>query len=204
MTKIVFDYVAPWADVINVVCPGINAEAERLADLLDSKDIPFEYCVASTDDGYDGKVGLTLFGIGGVEDIFEGDAITGYFFDVDTAAALIESQAYGKLVFNNVDYVTVSDYFQKMALMFDFDAFCRSEYESESSSVGSSFPTDEFNETECVSENELNPKDKIVNNHPFANKTQLMDAAQQSVYKVYKMYTQAITLLFEKDDNYEK
>lgn len=204
MTKIVFDYVAPWADVINVVCPDINAEAEKLADLLDSKDIPFEYCVADIKNGYDGKVGLALCGIGSVEEILEGGAVDGYFFDVDAAAALIESQEYGKLVFNNVDYVTVSDYFQKMALMFDFDAFCRSEYESESSNVDSSFPTDEFNETECVSDNELNPKDKIVSNHPFANKTQLMDAAQQSVYKVYKMYAQAIALLFEKDENYEK
>ena len=194
MTKIVFDYVAPWADVINVVCPDINAEAEKLADLLDSKDIPFEYCVADTENGYDGKVGLALCGVGSVEEILEGGAVDGYFFDVDASAALIESQEYGKLVFNNVDYVTVSDYFQKMALMFDF--------ESESSSVGSSFPADEFNETEGVSENKLNSKDKIVSNHPFANKTQLMDAAQQSVYKVYRMYEQAIALLFEKDANH--
>lgn len=201
MNKTVFDYIAPWADVINIVCPDINDEADQLADLLDSKDIPFEYCTVHDGSVYNGETGLALLGLNGVDCILEGEtALEGYFYSVDEAKALIEAQEYSHLVVNGVDYVQVSDYFQKMALMYDFDAFCRSEYENEPSSKNAEgFPNDDDNETEVLSDKDLNPS-----SNPFSNKTQLMDAAQQSVYRVYEMYNQAINILFEKDENYAK
>lgn len=203
MTKTVLGYVAPWADVINIVCHEINEEAEKLADLLDSKDIPFEYCVVEGESTYDGKAALVLLGVDGIRDVLNGYVESGYAFTEASAAELIENQAYGHLVVNGVDYVAVSDLFQKLAVLDDFDTFCRNEYDSEQTNFADddSFPCDEFNETESISDSELNLKSD--ENNPFKNKTQLMDAAQQAVYRVYEMYEAAIKALFEKDENYD-
>lgn len=203
MTKTVFNYFAPWDDVINIVCPEINEEAEKLADLLDSKDIPFEYCIVEDESAYNGKVALVLLGIEGIRFVVSGDVECGYLFEGGAAVELIEQQKYGHLIVNGVDYVTVSDLLQKLMVLADFDAFCRSEYSNEQSNGadGDSFPCDEFNETESISDNELNPK---VDEDLLENKMQLMDAAQRAAYRVYEMYETAIDKLFEKDENYKK
>lgn len=200
LTKI--GYFAAWNDVINIVCPDINEEAQKLGDLLDAKDIPFEYCMVDGESDYDGKVALVLTGIEGIKYALGGEVWNGYVFDVEAATALIENQKYGHLIVNNVDYVAVSDLFQKLVILDDFDAFCRGEYASESSSVvdDGAFPADEFNETENVSDAEMN---QYQANDPFADKTRLMDAAQHAVYKVYEMYEKAINALFAKDPNHK-
>lgn len=200
LTKI--GYFADWNDVINIVCPDINEEAQKLGDLLDAKDIPFEYCMVDGEPDYDGKVALVLTGIEGIKYALGGEVWNGYVFDVEAATALIENQKYGHLIVNNVDYVAVSDLLQKLVILDDFDAFCRGEYASESSSVvdDGAFPADEFNETESVSDAEMN---QYQANDPFADKTRLMDAAQHAVYKVYEMYEKAINALFAKDPNHK-
>lgn len=196
-------YFAPWNDVISVVCPEINEYALKLGDLLDAKDIPFEYCVVEEEPAYDGKVALVLTGVEGIRHALSGDVEEAYVFDYEAATVLVENQKYGQLIVNNVDYVAVSDLFQKLVILDDFDAFCRGEYISESANVSVDddfFPTDEFNDTESVSDAELNQHD---DNDPFADKVRLMDAAQHAAFKVYEMYEKAIDALFAKDPNHK-
>lgn len=198
LTKI--EYFAVWNDVINIVCPNINEDAQKLGDMLDAKDIPFEYCIVDDEPDYDGKVSLVLTGIEGIKHALRGDVEEAYAFDIEAATALIENQKYGQLIVNNVDYVAVSDLFQKLVILDDFDTFCRGEYASESSSVvdDGAFPADEFNETESVSDAEMN---QYQADDPLADKTRLMDAAQHAAYKVYEMYEKAIDSMFAKDPN---
>ena len=202
MNTVKIEYFAPWNDVINVVCPEINEEAIKLGDLLDAKDIPFEYCVVEGEPSYDGKVALVLTGVEGIRHALSGDVEEAYVFDFESATAFVEDQKYGQLLVNNVDYVAVSDLFQKLVILDDFDAFCRGEYVSESSnmSVDDSFPADEFNETENISDAGLNQCNA---NDPFADKVRLMDAAQHAAFKVYEMYEKAIGALLSKDPNHK-
>lgn len=202
MNTVKIEYFAAWNDVINIVCPEINEDAQKLGDLLDDKDIPFEYCVVEEEPAYDGKVALVLTGVEGIRHALSGDIEEAYVFDFEVAATLIENQKYGQLIVNDVDYVAVSDLFQKLVILDDFDAFCRGEYVSESSNMSAddSFPTDEFNETESISDVELNRCDV---NDPFADKVRLMDAAQHAAFKVYEMYEKAIDVLFAKDPNHK-
>ena len=196
MNPVSIEYVAEWNDAINIVCCEINDEAERIADALEAKDIPYEFCEVVDDPNYDGNVALVLLGLSGATNVLEGDPVAGYVFDTNAAIALINDQKYGHLVVNGVDYVQVSDLFCKMITLYDFDVFCRNEYATESISTFASFHVDEFNETGSVSDSELNPACVIL-----SNKTQLMDAAQQSAYKVYEMYDNVIKSLFAKDHN---
>lgn len=201
LTKI--GYFAAWNDVINIVCPDINEDAQKLGDLLDAKDIPFEYCMVDGEPDYDGKVALVLTGVEGIGHALSGDVEEGYVFNVEEAETLVNNQKYGQLIVNNVDYAAVSDLFQKLVILDDFDAFCRGEYISESTSVSvddAFFPSDEFNDTENVSYAELNQHD---DNDPFADKVRLMDAAQHAAFKVYEMYEKAIDALFAKDPNHK-
>lgn len=200
MQTIKIEYFAAWNDVINVVCPEVNENAQMIGDLLDSKDIPFEYCIIDGESNYNGEVALVLTGVEGIRHVLNCDVEEAYVFGVEEAVALINSQEYGKLIVNNVDYVTASDFFQKLVILDDFDAFCRGEYASESvnTNVDDHFPADEFNETESISDAEMN---QSISDDPFADKTRLMDAAQHAAYKVYKMYEKAIDSMFAKDPN---
>lgn len=194
-------YFADWNDVINIVCSEINEEAVKLGDLLDEKDIPFEYCVVNGDDNYNGQVALVLTGVEGIRQALNCDVQEAYAFDVAAAAQLINAQAYGQLVVNGVDYVAVSDMFQKLVILDEFDSFCRGEYATEGISVDAkAFPVDDCNETENITDAELNANDSA---DYFADKTRLMDAAQHAAYKVYEMYEKAIDAMFAKDPNHK-
>lgn len=194
-------YFADWNDVINIVCSEINEEAVKLGDLLDEKDIPFEYCVVNGDDNYNGQVALVLTGVEGIRQALNCDVQEAYTFDVAAAAQLINAQAYGQLVVNGVDYVAVSDMFQKLVILDEFDSFCRGEYATEGISVDAkAFPVDDCNETENITDAELNANDSA---DYFADKTRLMDAAQHAAYKVYEMYEKAIDAMFAKDPNHK-
>lgn len=194
-------YFADWNDVINIVCSEINEEAVKLGDLLDEKDIPFEYCVVNGDDNYNDQVALVLTGVEGIRQALNCDVQEAYVFDVAAAAQLINAQAYGQLVVNGVDYVAVSDMFQKLVILDEFDSFCRGEYATEGISVDAkAFPVDDCNETENITDAELNANDSA---DYFADKTRLMDAAQHAAYKVYEMYEKAIDAMFAKDPNHK-
>jgi len=135
MKPVQIEYFAAWPDVINVVCPDINEEAEKLGDLLDEKDIPFEYCIIDNEPAYDGKVALVLLGVDGIHSVVNADTVAGYVFDFEAAIKLIDEQSNSKLVFNGVNYVAVSDYYQKILTIDDFCVFCRSECENVSEGV---------------------------------------------------------------------
>lgn len=202
MKTVRIEYFADWNDVINVVCSEMNDEAVKLGDILDEKDIPFEYCVVNGDNNYDGNVALVLTGIEGIRQTLNCDVQEAYVFNTAEAVDLIDDQKYGQLIVNGVDYVAVSDMFQKLVILDEFDSFCRGEYATEGSYIADdkAFPVDDCNDTENISDSELNTADCV---DYFADKTRLMDAAQHAAYKVYEMYEKAIDAMFAKDPNHK-